>query len=265
MTYIAAAFFLLQRPHEYGDVLLHLIFPLRRYCVKSSHINVPIGLNSYHNAVVCCSSLRSSSLSNSFWVFQAVVTNTKSVWMCVCVRLPWFFFVEMRLWHEGAGRFGRRRRGLMSAGQWAQGSVASDRHHRPVLALLWRPHTQSPVSTSHPPYFLISSSPFVCLFVSRCGFFCTGKRLGTKFVAHLKNYLTNYCWCNTQLMPSSCAQREHYLVRCAGGPQFQFHTSQSLFTSSWACFFCFFLHGESTDLLDIYSASISNRCLLAER
>lgn len=90
--------------HCLKKLFLHLFSAqMLLYNNKSSHRNMSIGLSSTNNAVVGVSSTQSCSLSCSFCVFQGVVMNTKSVWMCVCVCSPWFPLFASGLGMKGPG------------------------------------------------------------------------------------------------------------------------------------------------------------------
>lgn len=162
--------------------------------------------------------------------------NTKSVWMCVCV-LALVVFVCIWPWHEEAGRNGHRGAGWC---QLASGHMVQS-HLIAITGRFWLDSdtlSRSLLSVSHPPSFLNDSSLFVCPCVFICGF--VSCKLWNKLIARFKitwpiivYVIPNWFW-TVRHEATDC---EHYPVWYAGGSQFQFHTSQSLFTSSWACFF----------------------------
>lgn len=198
----------------------------------------------------------------SFGHFQCVVTNMESVWMCVCECLG-LLCLHLALAWRGRKDWSERS-GLMLAGQWAHGPVASYCHHRMALARFWHTLLFSLLPVSHPPLQTLSSSHFVdrlCVLI--CGMF-SGNSLEL-ICCSFSNIPTNYCGCNTQTTRNSYTQSYRLralswvICRCFAAPIS--HQPKTIYVHS-SLFFspC----GGSMDLLDIYSASISNRCLLAE-
>lgn len=92
--------------------------------------------------------------------FRGVVTNAGCVWMCVLVLV--FLCLRLALAWRGREDWSERS-GLMSAGHWAHGSVASDCHHRSALAPLWHapapPPACLPIPTAPPPHHLLRFPP----------------------------------------------------------------------------------------------------------
>lgn len=77
--------------------------------------------------------------------FHGVVRNMKSLWTCLgplCLRL-------VLAWRGRKDR--SERSGLMLAGRWARGPVASHCHHTAALARFWQALLFSLVPGSHPP------------------------------------------------------------------------------------------------------------------
>lgn len=102
--------------------------------------------------------------------FQGVVMNTKSVWMCICVCLPWFPLFASGLGMKGPGGLVREAQADVS---WpvgtrfsrirlpSQGGFGSDALALSLLSL----HLIPLLSFN-------DASLFVCLCVSPCGFVC---------------------------------------------------------------------------------------------
>lgn len=129
--------------------------------------------------------------------------DIKSIWMSVGVCMPWFFFVCIWPWHEGAGRFGQWG---ASWCQLASGHMVQS-HQIAITGQFWLYTdvlTLSLLSPSIPLFSIInpaSLSASLCLDVD----FCSGNTL--ELIHHsFLNYLTNYCQCNTQLIPNSYTQ-----------------------------------------------------------
>lgn len=127
----------------------------------------------HQNAVVgvrFLSLAQSCSFSCSFCCFQGVVMNTKSVWMCVGVRLPWFSLFASGLGMKGPGGLVREERADVS---WPVGTWFS-RIKLPSQAGFGSSLTRSrSVSCLSPIPLLslitqLSLSASVCLYVDLC-------------------------------------------------------------------------------------------------
>lgn len=101
--------------------------------------------------------------------------DIKSIWMCVDVCMPWFFFVCIWPWHEGAGRFGQWG---ASWCQLASGHMVQS-HQIAITGQFWLYTdvlTLSLLSPSIPLFSIInpaSLSASLCLDVD----FCSGNTL----------------------------------------------------------------------------------------
>lgn len=139
----------------------------------------------HQNAVFCVTYLslaQSCGLFCSFCVFQGVVMNTKSVWMCVCVCLPWFFFVCIWPWHEGARRFGQRGAGWC---QLASGHMVQS-HQIAITGWFWLYTDTLTLSLlSLPPIPLLSLITPVSLSASAC-LYVVLVMLWNQFITHFK-------------------------------------------------------------------------------
>lgn len=135
---------------EYASELLHLIFLLRCYCIVKKKC---VDRCKQHQKAVVCVTFFSPAVYLAVSLFFRVLSWTRNLFGCVsvCARLG-FLCLHLALAWRGREDWSERR-WLKSAGQWAHGPVASDCHHGPVLARLWHARAQSPVSTSHPPFF----------------------------------------------------------------------------------------------------------------
>lgn len=159
--------------------------------------------------------------------------------VCLCV-LALVFFVCIWPWHEGAGRFGQRGAGWC---QLASGHMVQS-HQIAITGRFWLYSDTLALTLtlsllSLPPIPLPSLITPVSLSASAC-LYVVVVMLWNQFITHFKitwpiivGVILNWFW----TVPHKATDREQHPVRYAGGSQFQFHTSQSLFTSSWACFF----------------------------
>lgn len=180
----------------------------------------------------------------------------RCVLVCACLG-----FLCLHLVLAGRGRGVSAVRETLADVSWPLGTQASR-----IISPSQSGSGAAHVSRSHsccPPDI---HSLFVCLCVSGCVFVnrvCFGAH---PLILKLPDQLSWLSLCKTnefQTVTDKGPSTEHSNLRYAGGSKSQFHTSQSLFTSSSVD--CLFLqHGESMACLHIYSASISNRCLHAE-
>lgn len=89
-------------------------------------------------------------------------------WICldVCARLGFFLCLRLALAWRGREDWSEQS-GLMSAGHWAHGSVASDCHHWSALAPLWHAHRSASCPSPNPHCTSPTLSPPLLPFLSR--------------------------------------------------------------------------------------------------